>query len=93
MRSKASLGSSREVARGCGVSFVNYLYLVPLIIGQNFYATCTTHNQTRPEEGGFGLDCRDAFRISNRLCVAGSALVFVKIIFVFCAILRVEEHH
>ena len=92
MGSKASLGSSREIAQGCGVSFVNCLYLVPLIIGQNFCATCATHNQTGPE-AGFGLDCRDAFRISNRLCVAGSALVFVKIIFVFCAILRVEEHH
>ena len=40
MRSKASLGSSREVAQGCGVSFINCLYLVPLIIGQNFCATC-----------------------------------------------------
>ena len=44
--SKASLGSSREVAQGCGVSFVNCLYLVPLIIGQNF---CATSNQTGPE--------------------------------------------
>ena len=48
MRSKASLGSSREVAQGCGVSFVNYLYLVPLIIGQNFYAICATSNKTGP---------------------------------------------
>ena len=45
MRSKASLDSSREVAQGCGVSFVNYFYLVPLIIGQNF---CATSNQTGP---------------------------------------------
>ena len=34
--SNASLGSSREVVQCCGVSFANYLYLVPLIIGQNF---------------------------------------------------------
>jgi len=45
MWSKASLDSSREVAQGCGVSFVNCLYLVPLIIGQNF---CATSNQTGP---------------------------------------------
>ena len=48
MRSKSLLGSSREVEQGCGVSFVNYLYLVPLIIGQNFCATSTTNNQTGP---------------------------------------------
>ena len=46
--SKASLGSSREVVQGCGVSFANCLYLVPLIIGQNFCATHTTINQTVP---------------------------------------------
>ena len=46
MRSKASLDSSREVAQGCGVSFVNYLYLVSLIIGQNFCASCAKPNQT-----------------------------------------------
>ena len=45
MRSKVSLGSSREIAQGCGVSFVNCLYLIPLIIGQNFYTTYTTANQ------------------------------------------------
>src|SRR6185503_11736799 len=45
VRSKTSLGSSREVAQGCGVSFINCLYLVPLIIGQNF---CATSNQTGP---------------------------------------------
>ena len=48
VRSKASLGSSREVEQDCGVSFVNYLYLVPLIIGQNFCTTSTTNNQTGP---------------------------------------------
>ena len=48
MRSKASLGSSREVAQGRGISFVNCLYLVPLIIGQNFCATCAKPNQTGP---------------------------------------------
>ena len=46
MRSKTLLGSSREVAQGCGVSFVNCLYLVPLIIDQNFCATCATSIQT-----------------------------------------------
>ena len=46
MRSKSSLGSSREAAQGCGVSFVNCFYLVPLIISQNFYATRATENQT-----------------------------------------------
>ena len=46
-RSKASLGSSREAAQDCRVSFVNCLYLVPLIIAQNFCATCcATSNQT-----------------------------------------------
>ena len=48
MRSKASLGSSREVEHGFGVSFVNCLYLVLLIIGQNFCATCGNLNQTGP---------------------------------------------
>ena len=48
MRSKTSLDSSREVAQGCGVSFVNCLYLVPLIISQNFCAACTKPNQTWP---------------------------------------------
>ena len=48
VRSKASLGSSREVEHGCRVSFVNYLYLVPLIIDQNFCATYTNLNQTGP---------------------------------------------
>ena len=48
MRSKASLGSSREIAQGRGVSFTNYLYLVLLIIGQNFCATHATNNQTGP---------------------------------------------
>ena len=48
VRSKASLGSSREVEHGCGVSFVNCLYLVPLIIDQKFCATCGTSNQTGP---------------------------------------------
>ena len=46
MRLKTSLDSSREVEQGCGVSFVNYLYLVPLIIGQNFCATCAKPNQS-----------------------------------------------
>ena len=48
MRPKASLGSSREVVQGCGVSFANCLYLVPLIIGQNFCATHASVNQTGP---------------------------------------------
>ena len=48
MRSRASLDSSREVAQGCEVSFINYFYLVSLIIGQNFCATCATTNQTEP---------------------------------------------
>jgi hypothetical protein len=38
VRSKDSLGSSRKVAQGCGVSFVNCIYLVTLIISQNFCA-------------------------------------------------------
>ena len=48
VRSKASLGSSREIVQGCGVNFANCLYLVPLIIGQNFCATHATINQTGP---------------------------------------------
>ena len=48
VQSKASLGSSREVEHGCGISFVNYLYLVPLIIGQSFCATCARANQIGP---------------------------------------------
>ena len=54
MRSKASLGSSREVEHDCGVSFVNCFYLVLLIIGQNFCATCASTNQTGPETKGKG---------------------------------------
>ena len=46
---KTSLGSSREVAQGCWVSFVIYLYLVPLIISQNLCTTCAATNQTEPE--------------------------------------------
>jgi hypothetical protein len=48
VRSKTSLGSSREVVQRCGVSFVNYLYLVPLIIDQNFCAICAIFIQTGP---------------------------------------------
>ena len=48
VRSKASLGSSREVVQDCGVSFANCLCLVPLIIGQNFCTTCAKPNQTGP---------------------------------------------
>ena len=48
-QSNASLGSSREVTQGCGVSFINCLYLVPLIISQNFCATCASINQTWPQ--------------------------------------------
>jgi len=48
VRSKTSLGSSREVVQSCGVSFTNYLYLVPLIISQHFCATCAKPNQTGP---------------------------------------------
>ena len=64
MRSKTSLGSSREVEHDCGVSFVNYFYLVPLIIGQNFCATCANLNQTGPKNwqvgqvGGDGITQR-----------------------------------
>ena len=53
VRSKTSLGSSREVEHGCGISFVNYLYLVPLIISQSFCATCARANQTGPESIAF----------------------------------------
>ena len=42
MRSKTSLDSSHEVAHGYGVNFINCLYLIPLIINQNF---CATSNQ------------------------------------------------
>ena len=49
MQSKTSLGSSREVVQGCGVSFANYLCLVPLIVGQNFCATHATTIQTGPK--------------------------------------------
>ena len=49
---KASLGSSREVAQDWGVSFVNCLYLVTLIISQKFCATCTTKNQTWTDKCG-----------------------------------------
>ena len=45
MRSKTSLSWSREVAQSCGVSFVNLLYLVPLIIDQNFCGTLATANR------------------------------------------------
>ena len=44
MRSKVSLDSSREIAQGCAVNFVNYLYLVPLI------ATETTKQTTLRKE-------------------------------------------
>ena len=47
MRLKTSLGSSREVVQGCGVSFANRLYLVPIIIGQKF---CATSKQGPEEE-------------------------------------------
>ena len=49
MRSKASLDSSREVAQGCRVSFVNWLYLIPIIIGQNLWYFLAHTNQTGPE--------------------------------------------
>ena len=64
MRSTTLLSSSREVAYGCGVSFINWLYLVPLIIGQNFCATCANLNQTGPKNwqvgqvGGDGITQR-----------------------------------
>ena len=55
VRSKASLGSSREVEYDCGVSFVNYFYLL-LIVGQNFCITCATLVQTKQGQGlRFGL--------------------------------------
>jgi len=47
VRSKVSLDSSREIAQGCRVSFINYFYLILLIISQNFCTICTTSNQTR----------------------------------------------
>ena len=47
VRSNASLGSSREVTKGCGVSFINCLYLILLIISQIF---CTITNQTGPKK-------------------------------------------
>ena len=50
MRSKASLGSSREVVQGCEVSFANCFYLVHLIIDQFFCITHATINQTGPRE-------------------------------------------
>jgi hypothetical protein len=59
VQSKVSLGSSREVAHGCGVSFINYLYLVPLIIGQNFCATCAKPNQTGPKNALASAPRRD----------------------------------
>ena len=49
VRSNASLGSSCEVEQDCGVSFVNYLYLVSLIVCQNFRAICATIIQTGPQ--------------------------------------------
>ena len=49
-RSNVSLDSSRKVAQYYGVSFINYLYLLSLIICQNFYATCATPNLTGPRD-------------------------------------------
>ena len=46
MRSKTLLNSSREVARGCEVSFVKCHYLESLIIGQNLYYLWYQGNQT-----------------------------------------------
>ena len=57
VQSKASLSSSRRVVQSCGVSFANWLYLVPLIISQNFCATHATINQTGP-----GLPALPKFR-------------------------------
>ena len=48
VRPKISLDSSREVAQGCEVSFVKYLYLIPIIIGQNLCYVCYALNQTGP---------------------------------------------
>ena len=61
MRSKTSLGSSREVVQGSGVSFANCLYLVPLIIGQNFCATHATINQTGPRAASTLVVVEDLF--------------------------------
>ena len=68
-----SLSSSREVEQGCRVSFVNYLYLVTLIIGQIFCATCATLMQSGPETlvaigkmGGIIVAAATADRILNR---------------------------
>ena len=66
MRSKISLDSSREVAQGCGVSFVNYLHLVPLIISQNFCATYATSNQIEPE-------WRDLSESASQMRIDGAA--------------------
>ena len=45
VRWKVSLDSSRKVAQGCEVSFINFLYLIPLIISQNLCYLCYTSNR------------------------------------------------
>ena len=89
MRSKASLGSSREVAQGCGVSFVNCLYLVPLIIDQNFCATFTATNQTGAYARAPLLTCcaRGAWIFTGSLC----NFFLLLYIYTTCTILRL--HH
>ena len=77
MRSKTSLGSSREVAQGCGVSFVNYLYLVPLIIDQNFYTTCATTNQTGPRAPLLTCCARGAWIFTGSLCNFFSTTIYI----------------
>ena len=46
VRWKVSLDSSRKVAQGCEVSFVNCIYLIPLIMSQNLCYLCYTSNRT-----------------------------------------------
>ena len=48
VRSKISLDSSREVAQGCEVSFVNYFYLIFLIVGQSLCQTATDQTKQGP---------------------------------------------
>ena len=58
MLPKTSLGSSREVAQGCGVNFINWLYLIPLITSQNFCVTCATTNRAWERRHTLHPPCR-----------------------------------
>ena len=46
MQSKGSLDLSREVEQNCEVSFVNYIYLISLIIDQSLRYFLSQTNQT-----------------------------------------------